>query len=80
MSRASNISRVYLVFGCDIRSIFNQQLHHFHLAFNATNMERSSSILEQGEVATECITELENVNHKISHMHIFIADKAITKW
>ena len=56
MSRASNISSVYLVFSCDIRSILNQQLHHFHLAFNAANVERSSSILEQGEVETEYIT------------------------
>ena len=67
MLRASNLSSVYLVFSCDIRSIFNQQLHHFHLAFNATNVEGSSSILEQGEMATEYITEFENVNHKSSH-------------
>ena len=57
MSRASNISSVYLVFSCDIRSTLNQQLHYFHLAFNATNVERSFSILEQGEVETEYITQ-----------------------
>ena len=73
ISRACNISSTYLVFSCDIRSILNQQLHHFHLALNATNVERGSSILEQGEVAQNklhTITEFENIDHKKFNMHI----------
>ena len=54
MSKSTN-----LVFSCDISSTFNQQLHHFHLAFNATNVERSSSTLKS-------LSDKERSPHKIS--------------